>query len=49
MALHTNCAGMTRRDCLKLGLTVAAVMTRHTRALVRLRSLLDDGRPEEML
>src|SRR4029079_13853012 len=24
MALHTNCAGMTRRDCLKLGLTVAA-------------------------
>ncbi|MGD9720139.1 MAG: DUF1501 domain-containing protein [Pirellulales bacterium] len=24
MALHTNCAGMTRRDCLQLGLTVAA-------------------------
>ncbi|HTM54982.1 MAG TPA: DUF1501 domain-containing protein [Pirellulales bacterium] len=24
MALHTNCAGVTRRDCLKLGLAVAA-------------------------
>jgi RNA polymerase sigma-70 factor (ECF subfamily) len=32
-----------------LGITVAAVMTRHTRALVRLRGLLDDERPEEML
>src|SRR5262245_59089628 len=29
-----------------LGLTPGAVMTRHTRALARLRSLLDDERPE---
>ena len=31
-----------------LGLTPGAVMTRHTRALVRLRGLLDDERPEEL-
>jgi RNA polymerase sigma-70 factor, ECF subfamily len=31
-----------------LGLTTGAVMTRHTRALVRLRGLLEDERPEEL-
>jgi RNA polymerase sigma-70 factor (ECF subfamily) len=31
-----------------LGLTAGAVMTRHTRALVRLRGLLDDERSEDL-
>jgi RNA polymerase sigma-70 factor (ECF subfamily) len=31
-----------------LGLTAGAVMTRNTRALARLRALLDDERPEEL-
>ncbi len=31
-----------------LGLTTGAVMTRHTRALARLRGLLDDEGPEEL-
>jgi RNA polymerase sigma-70 factor (ECF subfamily) len=30
-----------------LGISAGAVMTRHTRALMRLRKLLDDDRPEE--
>ena len=31
-----------------LGLTAGAVMTRQTRALARLRGLLDDEGPEEL-
>ena len=38
--------GGERRAVLALG--AGAVMTRHTRALVRLRRLLDDEGPEEL-
>ena len=31
----------------ELGITAGAVMTRHTRALIRLRALLEDDRPED--